>query len=292
MSLWNTIWTPMLLKEREKPFNDKSFIYEFKFDGIRAIVYVNQKSIKVVNRHSVDVTNLFPELDRIRELVNVDTIFDGEIVYMEEGKPSFLKLQHRLFLQDTFKINYQAKHNPVVFIAFDLLYQKKNVYELPLLKRKELLNRYKENDFFIKSKWVEEKGIDLYNYTKKLHLEGIVAKKKDSKYELNTRSSSWIKIKHQKEEEFIIGGYIENKSDFTISLLLGEYHNKNLLFVGKVTLGKKRSLYKEVKKMERRKTSVFSNYNKEAIYIKPKLKCLVAYTERTSNNHLRQPHIL
>lgn len=289
MNLWNNAFTPMLLKEVSKPFNDKNYLYELKFDGIRAIVKVNKKCIKIVNRHNKDITHLFPELASIKDIVKNNCIFDGEIVAMEEGYPSFLKLQHRIHLKDKPKIKYQSIHNPIVFIAFDILYKDKNLDQLPLIERKKVLDSFKENDSFLKSRWIEEKGISLYKYVKKVKLEGIVAKKKDSVYEINKRSLSWLKIKNFKKDTFLIGGYQKNKNN-SLSLLLGKYINKEFIFVGKVMLSPKRALYERVLKQKKINKSPFKE-EIEAIYIKPTLSCLVSYSEMTQSGHLRQPHM-
>lgn len=290
MNLWNTTWTPMLLKEVEQPFDSSSYFYELKFDGIRAIIYVNQKSIKIVNRHGVDITNFFPELERIKELVNEDTIFDGEIISMENGLPSFKKVSSRIHLKDEIKIKNYSINDPVIFIAFDILYKRKDLINLPLQKRKSILNKYPDNDCFLKSKVIKEKGLDLFKYVQKIGLEGIVAKEKNSQYIINERTSNWLKIKNIKKEKFLIGGYIKNKNN-TISLLLGEYQNKKLYFVGKVLLTEKNKLYFLIISQKRLKTSPFINYQEKAIYLKPNIKREVSFLERTSNNHLRHPKI-
>lgn len=292
MSLWNSAWTPMLLKEVTKPFNSKKYIYELKFDGIRAIIHVNKKSLKIVNRHNIEITHLFPELENIKRLVQKDTIFDGEIVSMEEGLPSFLKLQNRLHLKDNQKIRYQSIHNPVIFIAFDILYMNKDLIDISLEKRKYILNKYKDNDYFIKSKWIAENGIELFNYIKKVNLEGIVAKKKDSLYQVNARSEDWLKIKNPQKGTFLIGGYKKNKNE-SLSLFLGTPKEDGLKFVGKVMLGRKKGLYNEVLNQRIIKKSPFNDgkENCMCIYIKPILECIVTYTEITENGHLRHPRI-
>ena len=293
MNLWNNrSWTPMLLKEIYKPFNSKDYIYEIKFDGIRAIIYASPQTFKIVNRHNVDITPIYPELKKIQTLVKGKTIFDGEIIMMNNGVPSFENLQKRVHLKDKNKIKYHSLNNPVVFICFDILHNNKNLIDLPLIKRKELLSKFPDNDNFIKSIWIEEDGISLFNNIKKLNLEGIVAKEKKSLYYLNCRTDAWLKIKNIKKGTFIIGGYIENKNKFTISLLLGEKKNNKLHFVGKVTIGKKNDIYNKIIKLKKRTISPFINFKeKNMVYIVPNLKCKVNYLERTKNNHLRQPFI-
>ena len=293
MNLWSDRdWSPMLLEEVNAPFNSQDYIFEIKFDGIRATIFANSKELKIYSRNKQDITYLYPELDNIRYIVKGNTIFDGEIIVMQNGKPSFNKLQERIRLKDKKKIEQLVKNNPVIYVCFDILYDNKSLINLPLLKRKKILNKYEDNDCFLKSKYIEETGVNLFRNIQKADLEGIVAKKKDSIYEINRRSDSWVKIKNLKEELFFIGGFIEKKSNFVISLVLGEYKNNKLYYVGKVTLSKKSSLYNVLKKEKVMNKSVFCNYDEKLVnYLKPMLKCKVRYLERTKNNHLRHPTI-
>lgn len=292
-NLWqDRSWTPMLLGETLKPFDSPDYLFELKFDGSRTIIFVNPKTIKVYNRRKQDITYLYPELESIRHLVKRDTIFDGEIIAIENGLPSFSKLQKRAHLKNNYKIKYQMEKNPVVFVCYDLLYDNKNLINIPLLDRKKLLDKYIENDVFIKSKYYENAGKRLYKIVKKFNLEGIVAKEKESIYEINRRSDAWLKIKNLNAEEFWIGGYIEKENSYVISLIIGEVVNNKLIYVGKVTLGKKTTLYQQLKNVKEVSKSPFYNYvNEMAVYVKPVLKCKVKYMERTKNNHLRQPFI-
>jgi len=174
MNLWNESWQPMLLKEIEQPFNSKDYIYEVKFDGIRAIIFVSPKSLKIKSRHNKDLTYLFPELQSLKKLVTTKTIFDGEIILMENNLPSFSKLQTRCHLKSMDKINYQARENPVLFMCFDILYEKKELTRLPLIERKKILDKYPENDYFSKCIYLSERGKDLFLSIKNIFFLGLV----------------------------------------------------------------------------------------------------------------------
>ena len=122
-----------------------------------------------------------------------------------------------------------------------------------------------------------------------MHLEGIVAKEKDSIYVPNTRSFSWIKIKNLQTEIFYIGGYKEKENSPYFSAYLGEFQNKQFLFVGKVSISKKEKIYEKIKK-EQKKRSSFTNFHEKNIhYCTPVIKCFVEYLERSGKNHLRHP---
>ena len=278
----------MLLEEEKAPFNSKDFLYELKFDGIRATIHTGPKIFKIFSRRGIDITEMYPELKSIQQLVRENTIFDGEIVLFDSGKPSFTKLQERSHTKDKKRISILAEENPVCFMVFDIVYQKKSLVDYPLIKRKEILKKHKENDAFIKIDYILKEGKKLFQNVKKIGLEGIVAKKIESTYQINTRSRDWIKIKNWQEETFFIGGYTVEEKESMIKLFLGEYKKNKLYFVGKVMMSKKQPIYKKIRKEKIKKTSPFCNFEEEIKYMSPKLTCEVSYIERTKTNHLRQ----
>ncbi len=286
--LWeNRNFMPMLLKETFKPFDSLEHIFEVKFDGVRAIIFVNKKSIYIQSRNQKDLTYLFPELDSIKNLVNKNVIFDGEIVLLENGKSSFSALQKRLRVKSISKIKKMSSDNPVVFIVFDILYENKDLTCEKLLKRKEYLNKYKDNDFFVKSKYVDNSGVKLFKCVKDMELEGIVAKDKNGLYHINKRTNDFIKIKNKKRDEFLVGGYEVKKNGF-LSLALGEYRNSKFYFVGNASVRKSSKMYDIVLKSKKSK-NYFYDYDGNIFYIKPTIKCSVEYLEKTANGHLRHP---
>ena len=284
--LWkNRDFKVMLLKETDKPFNSKDFIYEIKFDGIRALIFAGKNEFRIVSRNGINVTNIFPELTSIKKLCKKNVIFDGEIVSMEKGKISFSKLSKRMHLKNKNNIMKESTINPVTFVAFDIIYENKNITTVELLERKKILNKYKDTEFFVKSVCYKD-GIKLFDKVKKLGIEGVVAKYIHGEYHINERTDDFIKIKNFKYGDFFIGGYLENKNG--LSLLLGEYSNSNFIFVGKVSLNKKYSLYERILKLRKSK-NYFCNLSDDAFYVKPSIKCKVQYLEKTENNSLRQP---
>ena len=194
-------------------------------------------------------------------------------------------------LKDEKKIFYFSQKHPVTFVAFDCLYENKKLVDLPLLKRKNVLEKYPDTDFFIKSLYIFKDGKKLYNRILDLDLEGIVAKKKDSLYEIGTRSDSWIKIKNFKRDVFYVGGYTYNTQK--VSLLIGEYRKKKLYYVGKVSITRNNDFFKKILGKKSVKNSHFVNYDgKTEKFINPNFKIEVEYIERTENNNLRQPVFL
>ena len=277
---------PMLLKEVNKPFQDNNYIYELKFDGIRAIIYASKNSITIKSRNGKDITNIYPELHSLKKLVgNKKVIFDGEIITFLNNKPSFKKLEERSNIKDITKINELKNEIPVIFIAFDILYEDKELINFPLEKRKIILNKYSNTNFFIKSKTYKN-GLKLFKMIKKLNLEGIVAKEKNSLYYPGKRVNSWLKIKNIKEEYFYVHGITFNITKY--SLILGEYKNKKWYYVGKVSVMPNNTIIKKLLKCSSRK-NILVNYNENIKFVRPKYQVLVSYLERTKEGKLRQP---
>ena len=291
MNLWkNRSFTPMLLKEIDKPFNSKKYYYELKYDGYRALIFVNKNEIYIQSRNENDITYLYPELSNIKKIVNKNVIFDGEIVIFENNKPSFNKISKRSKLKNKNIIKKESINNPVIFIAFDILYENKNLTNLSLIERKKILEKYQDTDFFIKSKVYLNNGIKLYNFVKKNNLEGIVIKDINGLYHINNRTSDFIKVKNIKSDNFFIAGYINNNK-YTSSLVLCEKYNNDYIYVGKVLISKKNNIYKKILNIKKCK-NYLKIENNDITFIKPILSCKINYLERTKNGHLRHPKLI
>lgn len=272
----------MLLEEVNEPFNDKNFLYEIKFDGIRALIYVSKNSFKILSRNGTNLTNKYPELNKIQKLVgNHEIIFDGEIIATEGAHPSFSLLQKRNKIKKiTDKIIEEV---PVTFIAFDILYDNVDLTNLSLDKRKKILGQYPDNSVFIKSR-IYSDGLSLFKMVKKIGLEGIVAKKRKSIYLFGKRTSDWVKVKNIHVDNFIVHGYLEKTN--TYSLLLGEYKNNKLKYVGKVSVNKRHEVMRKIKKSKKVNNS-FVNFLEDAIYVEPTISVRVRYLEKHKSGALR-----
>lgn len=281
----NKIVKPMLLSESDTVLKNDNYIYEIKFDGIRAIIYVIDNNIKIFTRNGKNITNLFPELKVITSSVKKNSILDGEIVCLTNNKPDFFKVQERIHLKNKDKIEISSKNNPALFICFDILYYDKDITNEPLYKRKAELSKINESDYLLKSK-VFEDGKKLFRSIKRLDLEGIVCKDKFSTYQVNTRSNSWIKVKNYKVESFFIGGYTDGEKD-RFSIYLGEKSNGKLRYVGKVFVSKKDKLYEKLKN-RKSVNNPFLEFKENINFVKPIQEVKVKYIERNNNNHLRE----
>ncbi len=286
--LWlNRDFKVMLLEEVKEPFDSDEYLYEIKFDGIRCLSFVSKKDVKLVSRNGKDITYLFPELKKISELVNCNVIFDGEIVCLEKGVPSFSKLSERLHLKSERNIVKASEDNPVGYVVFDILYKDGNLVNETLVKRKDILNKYEENEVFVKSAIFSE-GVKLFEEIKRRGLEGIVAKLKKGTYHVNSRTNDFIKIKNVNINVFYVCGYIVKPHNYVFSLLLCEKVKDAFKYVGRVNVSKKDKIFNLILK-ENKIDCSFKENVKEAIYVKPKFKCKVEFLEKTKGGHLRHP---
>ena len=276
----------MLLSEEEKVLQDDRYLYEIKFDGIRALIYVSKREFRILSRKGTDLTNHYPELKTIQDIVgDHQVIFDGEIIATSKGLPSFSLLQKRMRAK---KVSDKLiAEIPVSFVAFDIVYDNKDVTNLPLIERKKLLEKYRDTDYFVKSR-VYHDGISLFKMVKKVGLEGIVEKVKSSTYYVGERTHSWIKVKNIKVDNFVVHGFLEKTN--TITLLLGEYKNNKLCYVGKVSVNKKHELINTLQKMKKINNQ-FVNFDEEATYVKPVHEVRVHFLERTISGMLRHATI-
>lgn len=189
---------PMLAVKAPQPFDSKSHIFEIKFNGIRAIAFIENGKLRLQSRNLRNITDQFPELLALPNQLKGDKIvFDGEIVVLDRDRPSLEGIQSRIQKTDPIKINYAARNFPVTYLVFDLLYENGQcLMAKPLIERKARLQALLLNSERIKVvQFVEREGIRFFEAAKSLDLEGIMAKRKNSPYLSGKRSKSWQKIK-------------------------------------------------------------------------------------------------
>jgi len=279
---------PMLISEMTEPFNDPDWIYELKFDGIRCIAYLD-KDTELRNKRNLRLLPKFPELTDIYKNVKERCILDGELVILKDGTPDFFEIQKRALTSNNFKIRLSSDKYPASFVAFDILYLvDKELTNLPLIERKSILSEtVTESPKLAISRYIPEKGIELFEIAKAQNLEGVVAKKKDSRYYFDKRTKEWIKFKFLKDMDFVVCGYIIKEKGIT-SIILGQYRGNELIYKGHVTLGVR---YKDLMQLETMDHSPFATTppgNENAVWLKPKLVCTVKFMPN-EKGMLRQP---
>ncbi len=284
---------PMLAKETEKPFSDKDWIYEIKWDGYRAIAEVTKNNVRLYSRNGNSFNLSYPLVVLELETLNFHAVLDGEIVVLDEnGHPDFQLLQY-----------YGSDSSfPIVYEVFDLLsLNGQDTTDLPLLDRKKLLKKLLPYNRIIKySDHVEEQGEAFFKLSQEKDLEGIMAKKADSLYHPGARTGEWLKIKNHKSQEAIICGFTEpreSRKHFG-ALVLGIYDDGELKYMGHTGSGFNTTALKEMS--DKLKTLVQKNSpfkekvvtNMPVTWVKPKLVCEVKYTEWTKDGRLRHPIFL
>jgi bifunctional non-homologous end joining protein LigD len=230
---------PMLAHPFEKAFDNKEWVFEVKWDGVRALLFKKDREIKIQSRNGNNITPQYPEVVAAAKLSLRDcnsAILDGEIVVLnEDGLPDFHTHQHRMHIQSTQEIMAMSVEHPSTYYVFDILYKDDHSVEgLGYIERRELLSStLKTNDTIKISEFIEEKGTAILASSKKLKLEGIVAKHKSSIYREGIRSRDWLKIKNTKTQDCVIIGYTEglgNRVRHFGSLVLAVYStNENKL---------------------------------------------------------------
>lgn len=282
---------PMLISELQEPFNSTDYIYELKLDGSRCIAYIKDQTVDLRNKRNLKMLPKFPELSRIFENVKQNCILDGELLVLKNGVPDFYELQRRTLVSDKFKIELAAGRSPACFVAYDILALGDEILiEKPQIERKKLLSdTVTENNQIAISRYIENNGIELFRLAEQQRLEGVVAKRKDSKYYFDKRTKDWIKFKFLQDEEFIICGYILKENNAT-SIILGKYRGNELVYKGHVSSGIRSDFLWENKFTitELPPFSLIPVGNEDAVWVKPKYVCVVEYMPNNKNT-LRQP---
>jgi bifunctional non-homologous end joining protein LigD len=298
--------SPMLPSVAERPFSNPNWLFEPKLDGYRVIATRENGEVRLASRRGLDCSAEYPWLvEALREQPYRDAILDGEIVALDElGHPSFQLLQNRA-----------SEPRPhMVYYAFDLLFR--DGYDLravPLEQRKALLasslfpipgDRVRIVDAF------PEHGTTLYAAALENGMEGIVAKRRDSRYDAGKRTDAWLKIKATKSDEFVVGGYTVGsgaRASTFGSLAVGYYKAgaSKLTYVGHAGSGfDDRTLHTLFERLKALRTDEspfdgevpgFGRWRRPgkvegpSIWVRPDLVAQVKYAERTSDGILRAP---
>lgn len=301
--------SPMLATLETEAFDDERWLFEPKWDGIRALAYCADETM-LVSRSGRNMTAGYPELSRLHEqLVARDAILDGEIVTMDKGRPSFERLQGRMNLENAGDIEKAVKSIPVILIAFDVIYlDGRSLINTPVEKRKELLAELVVSSKVVDvSPYVRAEGKALSEASKAQNLEGIVAKKLGSPYRPGKRTREWLKIKTVFEADVVIGGWSPGeggRSDTFGALLVGAYADEGLRFLGAVGTGFSdgalRDLMPELRDQRQPdspfagdikalSTGRFGKTIKSPQWIRPELVARVEFRELTLGDRLRAP---
>ncbi len=297
---------PMLAETADKPFSRAGWLFELKYDGYRVLAWrhadeAGRGLAELRYRSGIDATRLFPEIARaVQSLPAQDLLIDGEVVVLEEsGKPSFQRLQKRAQLQRAGDIGRGALEHPATYFVFDLLAcEGFDLRGLPLVRRKALLAellppagpvRYADH--------VEERGEELYRAVREAGAEGVVAKRADSAY-VPGRSDKWLKLRAEREEDFVVVGYTLPKGlrSGLGALHLAAYDDSGrLIYTGRAGTGfTAKSAEATAARLAKRRRATppcegSTPKGKDHVWVEPKFVAVVRYLERTDEGLLRHP---
>ena len=290
---------PMLLLRAEKLPDGAEWLIELKLDGYRALAIKAGGKVQLRSRNDNDFNIRYPGIVRALASMPDESVIDGEVVALDaDGRPSFSTLQ-----------NYGSAGAPLHFFIFDLLMLKgRDVMGEPLLKRRELIEEYvlpSLSDPIRYSPILKGSLQDLIRSVKAQGLEGLVAKRRDSKYESGLRSGAWQKMRVNAGQEMVIGGYTPSPKNFD-ALVIGYYDDGKLIYAARTRNGftpaSRVELFKKVKPLEIEKCP-FANLPEkkagrwgagltaakmaECRWLKPLLVGQFEYVEWTEDAHLR-----
>ncbi len=296
---------PMLATAGTLPVRDAGWGYEMKWDGIRALAFVADGAVRLMSRTGRDITHVYPELAGIAGAIDArQAVLDGEVVaFGDSDWPDFEALQQRMNIAGAAQARMLAKQVPVSYLAFDVLWlDDKPLLDLPYIERRQLLDglsltggRWQAPPSFI-----GESGVDVQAVSKQNELEGIMAKRLQSRYEPGRRSQSWLKIKNLFRQEVVIGGWKPGegaRAGGIGSLLVGVQDDGELVYSGHVGTGfTQRTLHMLAGKLKplQRPTSPFgktvpADEARSAQWVEPELVAEVEFVKWTKSGRLRAP---
>jgi bifunctional non-homologous end joining protein LigD len=294
---------PMLATLVDKAFSDPAWLFETKWDGVRAVCFIKNGNARFVSRNQIEMTAQYPELAGIAESVRgTNVILDGEIVALDaHGVSRFQLLQPRLGRKNAGEIGRLMSTTRLAYYVFDVLYLDGfDLMGCQLTDRKMALERILKSSKNVRySDHIVGEGEKLYEAIAKVPLEGIIAKRLNSQY-AQKRSSDWLKIKTSLESEVVVGGYTEprNSRSYFGALVVGLYSDKKLHYVAHTGGGfNQKTLELVFKLMQPLKTkdSPFIDApktNEPVQWVKPKLVAQVKFSEWTADRRMRHPIFL
>jgi len=292
---------PMLARPALKPPSSDDYVFEVKWDGIRAVIFLDEGEVRVHGRNGLDITRQFPELLVPEQAFRATSaVFDGEIVCLEaDGRPDFRNVIYRMQQTADGSIERAKAKYPAMCYVFDCLYlDGRAIMNEPLTRRREWLeDAIKKDSVYRVSQFVED-GAAFFEAVKQMGLEGIMAKQRNSTYQPGKRSEAWLKIKTRQTLECAIIGYTRGKGDRQPSfgaLHLAQADGDKLKYIGKVGSGFDedtiRAVFAELNKLTpiARPLKEKTLDDARSVWVAPKLMCEVQFASLTKDGILREP---
>lgn len=291
---------PMLATRSETLPSGPGWVFEAKWDGIRALVLVRDASVRITSRNGNDLSGRYPELDGLADaLAGRSVLLDGEIVaFDDQGRPSFQALQRRMHVQSPTMIRRLSAEVPAALVVFDLLWDDGvDLTGLPYHERRARLEALHLDGASWQTPTTTPDGEGMREATLRLGLEGVVAKRDDARYEPGRRSRSWLKVKHHRRQEMVVGGWLRGEGSRVGTfgaLLLGVHDAEGLRYSGRVGTGfDARALALLVERMAplAQAESPFDagSVPRGAQFVAPELVVEVRFGEWTEDGIIRHP---
>ncbi len=296
---------PMRALSSELPTREAGWAYEFKWDGVRALVYVDGGRVRAFTRNEKSLLSTFPELRDIGlHLGSRSAILDGEIVALDkDSRPNFSTLSKRLHVTSKPAIEQLRRSIPASFFAFDLLYlDDHSIMDLTYDERRTALEslQLQGETFATPPSITNATGAKVLGISRERGFEGVVVKRRDARYIPGSRSGQWIKVKNFFTQEVVIGGWTEGRGEREGSLgalLLGVHSEQGLEYVGKVgtgfTAATREELLEQLKPLARKSTPFVTPLGRSdralAHFVRPTIVGEVQFAEWTNDANLRQP---
>lgn len=285
---------PPMLAKPGVPFDSEDYLFEIKWDGTRTLAFIDRGRYRLLNRRRIDMTDRYPEFGILAQLPP-GTVLDGEMVVLRDGKPDFGLLQSREHSRSSLKIRNLARSTPATYIVFDLLYHDyESLMAAPLQQRRERLRKVVQglgSGRLILSEGIVGRGTPYFQEACRQGLEGVVAKRLESRYVPGRRTDAWIKIKRSATFDCAIIGFLPaGKADFR-SLILAAEDDGQLRCVGKVGSGFPDKLRRRLNQLlwSRLRSKPLVPCRIKGKWVEPGLYCRVSCMERTSGGELRAP---
>jgi DNA ligase D-like protein (predicted ligase) len=280
-----------------------AWLYEVKLDGYRAMVMKHGDRVEIRSRNDKSFTTTYPEVRAAASKLRVErALLDGEVVAVDEhGRPSFQALQNRS----------SHRGHVIAYYAFDLLHLNgEDLTVLPLEERKARLASVVKGSAILLSPALPGRASDVIEAVKRLGLEGVIAKRRRSVYRTGLRSDAWVKLKLDRQQEFVIGGFRPGNHGVD-ALLVGYYEGRQLKFAGKVRAGftphLRREVFAQLEPLQRTRcpfvdlpnarashwgAGVTEEEMAEMQWVKPSLVAQIRFVEWTDDGHLRHSAFL
>jgi len=271
--------------------------YEVKLDGYRAIGVRTSSETVLYSRNHKNFNKRFPQIVEALRNLPANTVIDGEVVALDEsGRPDFHRLQH-----------FTAEDSRIRYFVFDLIILRgRDLTRLPLNERRELMKTLKLHSPRVRlSEQFHISADDMLAAVRKQQLEGVIGKRKDSLYEPGRRTGAWVKMRINRAQEFVIGGYIPGPHGVD-SIIVGYYRGKDLVYVARVRNGfvpaTRRMVYEKLKPLVTDKCPFVNlpetgrtrwgeildaEKMKKCVWVRPKLVAVIEFLEWTEGDRLR-----